>query len=302
MGARAARLIPPAVPAWRVHLRLGRVSNLPTVWTNVLAGALLTGAPADAVTLVTVMVSLSLFYEGGMYLNDAFDREIDARERPERPIPSGLVTSRAVFGIGFGLLAAGLGVLLVPALSATPANWLPILSGIALGAVIVYYDVTHKRDPLSPLVMGLCRVLTYVTAALAAAGTLTGAVTGGALVLLAYLIGLTYVAKQETLTEYRNLWPLAFLAAPFVYALPSVLTRPVALVIWAGFLAWVAYAISLLLRRGRVNIPRVVVSLLAGISLLDALLVASAGHPVAAMLGVAGFVLTLFFQRWVSGT
>src|SRR5262249_41358722 len=28
-----------------VYLRLGRISNLPTVWTNVLAGALLTGQP-----------------------------------------------------------------------------------------------------------------------------------------------------------------------------------------------------------------------------------------------------------------
>lgn len=293
---------PRPVPTWRVHLRLGRVSNLPTVWTNVLAGALLSGAPVDGLTLAALVVALSLFYEGGMYLNDAFDRQIDARERPERPIPSGFVTAREVFGIGFGLLAAGLIVLLVPALRATPPNWLPVASGFVLGAVIVYYDVTHKRDPLSPFVMGLCRVLTYVTAALAAAGTVTGAVTGGALMLLAYLIGLTYVAKQETLTEYRNLWPLAFLAAPFAYALPSALGRPVALVIWAGFLAWVAYAISLLVRRGRVNIPRAVISLIAGISLLDALLVASTGHAAAALLGIAGFVLTLFFQRWVSGT
>ena len=35
-----------------------------------------------------------MFYIGGMYLNDAFDRDIDARERPERPIPSGHVGAR----------------------------------------------------------------------------------------------------------------------------------------------------------------------------------------------------------------
>ena len=28
---------------WRTYLRLGRVSNLPTVWTNVLAGVVLIG-------------------------------------------------------------------------------------------------------------------------------------------------------------------------------------------------------------------------------------------------------------------
>ncbi len=30
---------------WRVFLKLGRVSNLPTVWSNVAAGAVLSGQP-----------------------------------------------------------------------------------------------------------------------------------------------------------------------------------------------------------------------------------------------------------------
>lgn len=303
MAAWAGGLAPrSAIAAWRVHVRLGRVSNLPTVWTNVLAGALLSGAPVDGITLAALAVALSLFYEGGMYLNDAFDRVIDARERPERPIPAGLISARQVFAIGFALLGGGVLVLLVPALRIAPPNWLAVLSGVGLAAVIVYYDATHKRDPLSPLVMGLCRVLTYVTAALGVAGGLNRAVTGGALVLLGYLIGLTYVAKQETLTEVRNLWPLAFLMAPFIYTFPSLAGQPLAVVLWGGLLAWAGYAISLLVRRGRVNIPRVVVRLIAGISLLDALLIAAAGHPGAALLGIAGFGLTLFLQRWVSGT
>ena len=73
------------------YLRLGRVSNLPTVWTNVLAGVALSGARAPAGTAVLLALALSLFYVGGMFLNDAFDREVDTRERPERPIPSGTV-------------------------------------------------------------------------------------------------------------------------------------------------------------------------------------------------------------------
>ena len=77
-----------------VYLRLGRVSNLPTVWTNVLAGAALAGAAVGPGRLALPLVACSLFYPGGMYLNHAFDREIDARERPERPIPSGRITAR----------------------------------------------------------------------------------------------------------------------------------------------------------------------------------------------------------------
>ena len=90
-----------------VALRLGRVSNLPTVWTNVAAGMALSGAGLAVEILAGVALAMSLFYVGGMYLNDAFDRDIDARERPERPIPSGLVPAATVFQIGFALLAAG---------------------------------------------------------------------------------------------------------------------------------------------------------------------------------------------------
>ena len=85
-------------------LRLGRVSNLPTVWSNVLAGSALAGA-ATGVSVFCAMLAASAFYVGGMYLNDAFDRDIDSRERPERPIPSGAISAKSVFAIGFGLLA-----------------------------------------------------------------------------------------------------------------------------------------------------------------------------------------------------
>ena len=44
-----------------VYLRLGRVSNLPTVWTNVIAGALLAGAPPSLRVLVPLALALSAF-------------------------------------------------------------------------------------------------------------------------------------------------------------------------------------------------------------------------------------------------
>src|SRR2546425_8066153 len=75
---------------WLIYLRLGRISNLPTVWTNVAAGIVLAGGTPAAGMLVVLATALSLFYVGGMFLNDAFDRAVDARERPERPIPAGL--------------------------------------------------------------------------------------------------------------------------------------------------------------------------------------------------------------------
>ena len=98
-------------PSWRTYLRLGRVSNLPTIWTNCLAATILAGAVPDLIPLTLISLSISLLYESGMFLNDAFDQEFDRRYRPERPIPSGEITGSTVYKIGFALMAGGLVIL-----------------------------------------------------------------------------------------------------------------------------------------------------------------------------------------------
>jgi 4-hydroxybenzoate polyprenyltransferase len=165
-------------------LRLGRVSNLPTVWTNALTGIALAGGEPWQAATVPVMVALSLLYLGGMYLNDAFDREIDARERPSRPIPAGEVEANTVFAVGFGMILAGVGLLL-PAVTLAGTGALgAVASGTALALAIVVYDWRHKGNRLSPLLMGLCRLLAYVTAASAVAGVVPSALLVACLVAL----------------------------------------------------------------------------------------------------------------------
>lgn len=279
----------------RTALRLGRVSNLPTVWTNVLAGALLAGAAGFGGELALLLAAFTLFYTGGMFLNDAFDAAIDARERPERPIPAGLVTRAEVFGWGFGQMAAG--VLLL-----APAGAAPALAGLTLAVAITYYNWNHKANPLSPVVMGLCRVLIYVGAGLAFTRSLPEALWAGAALLLCYLIGLTYVAKQENLERVANLWPLAFLAAPVAFGAWRALEAPLVGAFWLAFTGWMLWALWFLRRRRKGDIPRAVVSLIAGISLLDALLIAAHGNPQLALVALAGFGATLFLQRYVAGT
>jgi 4-hydroxybenzoate polyprenyltransferase len=289
--------------SWRVALRLGRVSNLPTVWTNGLTGIVLAGgAVADART-VPLLLALSLFYVAGMFLNDAYDAEIDAKERPERPIPSGEVGAEAVFAAGFGMMAAGLVLLAWVGFGVIGGTGLgPVLGGLGLGAAIVLYDRRHKDNPLSPVLMGICRMLVYVTAGLAVAHDLPATLMAAALALLCYLIGLTYIAKQETLGEVRNLWPLLFLAVPVLYTLPGALDDPTGAVLFAAFAAWLGVALWFLRRRSPGDVPRAVISLIAGICLLDALLIAGDGAPQIAWLAVLGFVLTLVLQRAVPGT
>jgi len=177
-----------------------------------------------------------------------------------------------------------------------------VAAALALAAAIIVYDAWHKQNPLSPLLMGLCRVLVYLTAGLAAAGRITGPLLAGALALLAYLIGLTYVAKQENLTEVANLWPVACLAVPFAYAAPGAVAHPVAATIGLVFLAWMIAALARLAPSAGPDIGGAVVRLIAGISLLDALLIAGRGRPVLAAVAVAAVPLTRLLQRHVPGT
>jgi hypothetical protein len=277
-------------------LRLGRVSNLPTVWTNVLAGTVLAGAEWRNWKTAAVLVAMSLFYVGGMYLNDYFDRSVDARERPERPIPAGEIAAEAVAAGGFGLLLAGIVVLL-------PLGTGAALAGVLLALAIVGYDAFHKGNPLAPLVMGLCRALVYAGAAAAALGSVDGTVLVAALVLLAYVAGLTYAARQESLDQVGNLWPLVLLAAPLVLALPAVSQGPIALAIYLVLVGWTAYGVVLLARRPFAGaVSRAVALFIAGISLVDAALMAGAGAIAAALIATAGCGATLLLQRSIAGT
>jgi UbiA prenyltransferase family protein len=277
-------------------LKLGRVSNLPTVWTNVLAGTVLAGGTWQDHRIAIVLAAMSLFYVGGMYLNDYFDRAVDALERPARPIPSAQIAAPTVAAVGFALLAAG--IVLMALIGMTAA-----LAGTALAAVIVLYDAFHKGNPAAPLLMGLCRALVYWGAAAAAVGSVSAALVLAALALLAYVAGITYAAKQEAMDSMGNLWPLLILAAPMALALPALRHGPTSVAIYLALIAASAYAIYLLWKRPFAGaVPQAVGWLIAGVSLVDAALLAGAGAIEPAVAAVGGFVLTLFLQRYVAGT
>jgi len=290
-------------PALSVALRLGRISNLPTVWTNTLVGVTLAGGAALDARVPVLLVAFSLFYVGGMFLNDAFDREFDARTRPDRPIPAGEVRASTVFSSGFGML--GMGVLLLVAVGyafAEGTGWLAPFSGLLLAGAVVLYDSYHKNNPLSPLLMGVCRMLVYVTAALAMSGSLSSRLVSATLILLSYLIGLTYTAKREHLNELGSAWPLAALAVPLIYGLVLALSSSLVWPFLFALTAWMLYSLWLLRRRGPGDVPRAVASLIAGIPLLDAVILCGAGAPTLSMIAVAAFVLTAALQRVVPGT
>src|SRR3569832_1550933 len=123
-------------PSFRTFLVLARASNLPTVWTNCLAGWLLAGG-GDWRKFLMLCVGASFLYTGGMFLNDAFDAEFDERHRQRRPIPSGAISRREVWIWGFIWLVFGEACLVW-------MGTMPAIKTTSQKLCIVVYDAVHK--------------------------------------------------------------------------------------------------------------------------------------------------------------
>jgi hypothetical protein len=124
-----------------------------------------------------------------------------------------------------------------------------------------------------------------------------------ALVSLCYLIGLTYIAKQEALNRLGAMWPLLLLVVPVVYDLLILPEKGVLAFMAAGALATlILISLYFLKRRAKGDVSRAVMSLIAGISLVDAIYLAGAGNRVAVTAALICFAATLALQRWVKGT
>lgn len=285
------------MPGLSTLLRLGRISNLPTVWTNVLAGAIIAGGELHPSEIALLMLAMTAFYVGGMYLNDFFDRAIDARDRPGRPIDAGDISAGSVLTIGLGLLALGIVLLL-------PFGLRAVVCGLLLAAAILLYDVWHKGNTLSPIVMGSCRALVYIGTGVAVTGGVATTMIIGAIVLAYHTAGITYAAKQESLDRVGNLWPLALLAAPLLAALPVLFSGLNVVVAFVLLLAADGFAIWLLAKRSAPGaVPRAVSGLIAAICLVDALAIAAAqGSVVIVAICALGYPLTRLFQRSIPGT
>lgn len=224
-------MTPPPRPARggvRAFLELARPANVVTALADVAAGAAAAGlqlslarglllSPAGAPAtegapalgdLSALFVATAGLYAGGVVLNDVFDAALDARERPERPIPSGRVSRRAAALFGGGLLLAGIAA----AALASPTS---ALVALAVAGCAVLYDAVGKHHPLwGPVNMGACRGgnlllgVSLVPAALFSAWYL-------ALLPVAYIGAITAVSRGEvgggrSATGY---WAVALIAA-----------------------------------------------------------------------------------------
>ena len=137
-----------------------RPANIVTSVADVLAGIAISGflwsgglLHGGFIAILLLCISTIGLYGGGVVFNDVFDAALDRKERPERPIPKGIVTTREATVLGLGLLVLGI----------VAAAIVSLLSGILALAIaiaaLVYNKWSKHHFIVGPLNMGLCRGL-----------------------------------------------------------------------------------------------------------------------------------------------
>lgn len=167
----------------RALLELVRAPAALSVPGDTMAGAAAAGRRAKP----GLAAASVLLYWAGMALNDWSDRELDAVERPERPIPSGRISPAGALGIAAGLTGAGLA-----AAAIFGGRRAFAIAGLLAGAVWAY-DLRLKHTKAGPAAMAACRTLDV----LLGAGPDTRAAAPMALAVGAHTYGITLLGHAE---------------------------------------------------------------------------------------------------------
>jgi 4-hydroxybenzoate polyprenyltransferase len=189
-------------------LQLMRLPNIFTAMADVAMGFLFVKDHADLSdwwTLGLLLAASSMLYVGGVVLNDVVDRELDAVERPHRPLPSGRITLKAACWFGGILLLAGMALGWTAALAVGELRT-GIVASLLLTCILLY-NLWLKTTILGPPTMGTCRMLNVLLGMSVSAGPFAAEnwlVAGG---IGLYIAGVTWFARTEA--RRSNRLPLA---------------------------------------------------------------------------------------------
>ena len=192
------------------YLQLFRLPNVFTAAADVMMGFVVMHGSLEPVTrFVLLLGSSCLIYLAGMVLNDVFDADLDAVQRPLRPIPSGRIRLARARQLGWALLLAGTA-------TGWATSWFardlrPGAVASVLAVCVVLYDGRLKNTAFGPIVMGSCRSLNVLLGM--SLGPMDGDASWGsahgliALSIGIYIAGVTWFARREAQSTGR--WPLA---------------------------------------------------------------------------------------------
>ena len=184
------------MPGLKDWLQLARIPAVFTALSNILAAFFISGADVALLPqLIALLVASASLYSAGMVLNDCFDYAEDARERPGRPLPSGRISRRKAWIVGFALLLIGI-------IAGFQAGRLSGLIALGIAALVLLYDGLAKHYVSGSVVMGGCRYLNWLLG-LSVAGWQVAWFWVG-LPIFIYIASVTWLSRQETQASDPN--------------------------------------------------------------------------------------------------
>ncbi len=162
------------VKHWFTMLRpFNGVMAIVAVW---LGYALATKTIALPVDVVLACTSAFMILSAGMVANDFFDRAIDKKNKPHRPIPSGKIPAKHALLVSIALFIVGIGL-------AGMVNTLVLgIAIIASALLYTYAETTSKKKFIGNAVVAASTGLAFVFGE-----AVTGSVGSPAVVILALL-------------------------------------------------------------------------------------------------------------------
>lgn len=192
--------------SWRDLAELVRAPAALSVPGDALAGAAAAGSLRPRTAGLSA-ASVCLYW-AGMAANDWSDRKLDAKERPERPIPSGRVSPSTALGVAAGLTGLGLG------LAGLVGGRRALGVAVPLAGAVWAYDTVAKDTAAGPAVMAACRGLDVLLGA--TSGRMRRAVVP-ALTVAAHTYTVTALSRKEV-SGADPLLPVATLAGTALIA------------------------------------------------------------------------------------
>jgi hypothetical protein len=267
---------------------------------DALAGAAVTGT-AGTRTAGLAAASACLYW-AGMAANDWADRDLDAKERPERPIPSGRVAPRTAFGVAVALSAAGL------TLAGLAGGRRALAVAVPLTGAVWWYDTRLKGTTAGPAAMAACRGLDVLLGA--SSGQWRRAAVP-ALTVATHTYTVTALSRREV-TGGDPLLPAATLAGTAAVTAAAVTTSPGHRTWWrrllpGGLAGWYAASYGMaqvhaLAEPSAGNMRAAVGAGITGLPALQGAMIARSGAPGAGVAVAAAAPLGRWLARWLSPT
>jgi len=129
----------------KVLLELIRYKNCAMAGLAAVIGAAIaySAAPGQLIWMGLIFITVFIITGAGNAINDYFDANIDAINRPDRPIPSGRISRRSAYNFSIGLFALGIIVSFF-----IGSTHIPFFIAIFNSLLLYFYASSLKRKVL----------------------------------------------------------------------------------------------------------------------------------------------------------